>query len=177
MTAAVRSRHGLKALKARVTVRGMASVDMRSAAAQALFAWRGELLNALGGPEHVSPQKAALIETCVRTRLYIDHVDAFLLAQNSLVNRKRKSVLPILRERTQLCDSLTRTLTTLGLDRVEIIPTLEQHFASRNVEDDEPSPPEPQESQEPGIGSDEANDSDDRPANLQIDSPVEESER
>jgi hypothetical protein len=100
-------------------------------AAQALFAWRGELLNALGGPDNVSPQKAALVETCVRTRLFIDHVDAFLLEQHSLINRKKKTMIPILRERTQLCDSLTKTLCHLGLERVAApLPSLGEYLDS-----------------------------------------------
>src|SRR6266852_4628530 len=105
MMANKRSRHGLTALKARVTVRGLHAVDMRTAAAQGLVAWRNELLAALGGSENVSPQKMALVEMAVRTRLYVDHVDSWLLSQDSLVNKRRKSLLPVLRERQTLVDS------------------------------------------------------------------------
>jgi hypothetical protein len=175
------SRHGLKALKGRVMVRGLASVDMRSAAAQALFAWRGELLAALGGKEHVSPQKAALIETCVRTRLFIDHVDAFLLEQHSLINRKKKSILPILRERTQLCDSLTKTLCHLGLERVEVVPSIDDYWekkrAAQEVADEEQTQPEPPERRQPGIGSDEVHDGDDHSPNLGNEMPAEETQQ
>lgn len=99
-------------------VRGLKSIDGRTAAAQSLIAWKRELLNDLGGAESVSAQRMALVEMAVRTRLFIDHVDAFLLEQKSLVNRRKKAILPILRERTQLMDSLARLLGQIGLERV-----------------------------------------------------------
>jgi hypothetical protein len=104
---------------ARIKVRGLASIDMRTVAARDLIAWRNELLAALGGTENVAPQKLALVDMAVRTRLYIDHIDAFLMSQGSLVNRRRKAILPVLRERTQLVDSQSRLLQQIGLDRVE----------------------------------------------------------
>jgi hypothetical protein len=115
----LRSRHGLNALKVAVKVRGLSAIDMRTAAAQSLVEWRNELLADLGGAPAVSAQRMAVVDMAVRTRLYIDHVDAFLLGQTSLVNRRSKSIVPILRERTQLVDSLARLLGQLGLDRVE----------------------------------------------------------
>jgi hypothetical protein len=131
MTAKQRKRHGLKALKARVTVQGLTAIDMRTNAAQALVAWRSELLTALGGSEAVTPQRATLLEMCVRTRLYIDHLDAFCMSQASLVNRRKKSVLPVLRERQSLVDSLERLLSRLGLDRVpKPVPSLAEYLES-----------------------------------------------
>jgi hypothetical protein len=118
MKAKSRSRHGLLALKARVKVRGLKAIDMRTQAAQGLVAFRTALLNALGGPDNVSPQKAVLIEMVVRTKLYIDSVDSFILSQDSLVNRRKKAILPIVRERQSLVDSLERLLSRIGLDRV-----------------------------------------------------------
>ena len=111
------SRHGLHPLKRRVQVRGLATLDRRSVAARALLEWRTELIAALGGIEDVSPQQIALVELATRTRLYVDHLDAFLMEQRSLVNAKRKTILPVLRERQQLADSLARLLVQLGLER------------------------------------------------------------
>ena len=70
------SRHGLNVVKARVKVRGLAAIDMRTAAAQALVAWRCELLSDLGGEESVSAQQMALVDMAVRTRLYVDSLQA-----------------------------------------------------------------------------------------------------
>jgi len=91
---------------------------LRTAAAQALVHWKAELLRDLGGTESVSAQRMTVVEMVVRTKLYIDHVDAWLMEQDSLVNRRKKSLLPVLRERQTLVDSMARLLGQLGLDRV-----------------------------------------------------------
>lgn len=111
------SRHGLHALKARVRVRGLDAIDRRTAAAQALLAWREDLLEALGGEATVSPQQRALVEAVTRTQLYIGHLDAWLMEQRSLVNAKRRSVLPAVEERQALVDSLGQLLGLFGLER------------------------------------------------------------
>jgi len=111
------TRHGLHALRTKVKVAGLAALDGRTAAAQALLEWRRDLIADLGGDAAISAQQRALVELATRTRLYVDHVDAFLMAQRTLVHAKRKAVLPVLRERQALADSLTRILSQLGLER------------------------------------------------------------
>src|SRR5262245_28638816 len=111
------SRSGLHTLKKLVVTHGLNALDHRSAPVRALFAWRVELLAALGGDSAVTPQQEALVDLAVRTRLYVDHVDAFLIAQPSLINKKRKTLLPVLRERQALADGLARVLGQLGLER------------------------------------------------------------
>jgi len=113
------SRHGLRALMARVKVRGLGAIDRRTAAGRALVAWRAELLADLGGEAAVSAQRRALVDLVVRTKLYVDSLDAWLVSQPSLVLTRRRAVLPVLRERQQLADSLARLLGQLGLDRRE----------------------------------------------------------
>jgi hypothetical protein len=115
--AQTRSRHGLNALMARVKVRGLAAIDGRTVAARALLDWRTDLVADLGGEAAISAQQRALVEVAARSKLYIDHVDAFLMEQRSLVNARRKAVLPVLRERQTLADSLARILSQLGLER------------------------------------------------------------
>jgi hypothetical protein len=103
------------------------------AGARALLEWRRALVADLGGPAVLSAQQMALVEVTTRTRLYVDHLDAFLMHQKSLVNAKKKTALPVLLQRQQLADSLARYLTTLGLHRVATrAPTLQEYLASRN---------------------------------------------
>jgi hypothetical protein len=131
-----RSRHGLCVVKARVKVRGLGAIDLRTAAARGLVAWRNDLIAALGGAETISAQRLALIDMTVRTRLFIDHLDAFLVEQPSLVNKRRKSMIPALRERQALVDSLSRLLSQLGLERVaKPVPSLADYVAGK-----EPNP-------------------------------------
>jgi hypothetical protein len=113
-------------------VRGLSAIDGRTLAAQALIAWRNQLLTDLGGEESVSAQQSALVELAARTRLYIDHLDAFLLEQESLVNKRKKALLPVVRERQALVDSLARILGELGLERrAKPVKSLHEYLAEK----------------------------------------------
>ena len=126
------TRHGLNALKARVKVRGLGAIDERTAAAQALLAWRRELVADLGGEEVVSAQQQALVELAVRTRLYVDSLDAWIMEQPSLVNARKRAVHPILLQRQQLADALARYMTQLGLEcRVKEVRDLRTYLAEQ----------------------------------------------
>ena len=97
-----RSRTGLRALKSRVAVPGLAAIDRRTAAARALLDWRRGLLDDLGGEHRISAARLALVEIAVRTRLYLDHVDAFLMEQPSLIVKRarlRGRLLPLVEQR------------------------------------------------------------------------------
>jgi hypothetical protein len=71
----------------------------------------------LGGERAVSAQQWALVEAAVRTRLYIDSLDAWILEHGSMVNARRRAVHPVVRERQPLVDSLAHLLGILGLER------------------------------------------------------------
>ena len=72
------------------------------------------------------------MEIGTRTRLYVEHLGFFLMEQESLVNKKRKAVLPVLRERQQLVDSLSRILGQLGLERrAKRVPSLPEYIADK----------------------------------------------
>jgi hypothetical protein len=97
-------------------VRGFKALDQRTVGARSLLDWRKDLLDDLGGETAVSAQQMALVEATVRTRLYVDHVDAWIMERGSLINARRRSVYPIIRERQQHVDSLARLLSALGLE-------------------------------------------------------------
>jgi hypothetical protein len=101
------SRHGKNALMARIKLRGLGAIDKRTAAARALIAWQKELLEKYG------EGKRALVDLAVRTRLYLDALDSYLLSQESLVVHKRRAVLPALQQRMALADSLAKYLSQL----------------------------------------------------------------
>jgi hypothetical protein len=90
----------------------LAAIDRRTVAARALLDWRRELLTDRGGEAQVSAAQRALVELVVRTRLYVDHVDAHLMVMRSLVTRRGR-VKPIVEQRQRLA----RTLGQLGLER------------------------------------------------------------
>jgi hypothetical protein len=123
-------KHGLRRLKDAIRARGMDALDHRTGAVKAMVAFRTSLVSALGGPQHISPQREVLVDSITRTKLFIDSVDVWLLSQGSLINRRKKSVLPALKERQTLVDSMARLLSQVGLDRQEYVPTLAEYLDS-----------------------------------------------
>jgi len=96
------SRTGLNALKARVKIRGLHAIDKRTAAAQSLIAWQKALIRDLGGEKAITAQQRALVERAARMKLYLDHLDACLMEMPTLVNRRSRSVWPVVREMRDL---------------------------------------------------------------------------
>src|SRR5437867_964852 len=107
--------HGLGTLKRTLRQLGGRVLDRRTTLGRQLAAWKAELVRDLGGD--VSTQQAAVIELAVRTKLLLDSIDAWLLAQPSLVNARKKALLPVVRERQQVADALARYMGQLGLER------------------------------------------------------------
>lgn len=131
------ARTGLNALKARVKIRGLSAIDKRTAAGRALVEWRRELLADLGGEAAVSAQERAVVDLAVRSKLYVDSLDAWLMEQPSLVLHRRRAVLPVLVERQRLADSLSRLLGQLGLQRRQApAKSLHQYIAERTAKAD-----------------------------------------
>lgn len=126
------SRHGLNAAMVRVKLRGFRAIDRRTAGARAALAFRDELLSALGGEAEVSPQRRKLVELAVRASLMLDHVDAWLLGRESLVNARSRTLLPVLVQRQALAEHLAKVLDRLGLDRApKPVPALDAYIRSR----------------------------------------------
>jgi hypothetical protein len=133
-----RPRTGLNALKARVNVRGLAAIDRRTHAACTLLDWHEDLLRDLGGEPAVTAAQRALVEDAARTKLILDHLDAFLMEQSSLVVKRRRlkgRLLPLVLERMRIADHLMAVLTRLGLERraskaLDLDEYLAQHYAA-----------------------------------------------
>ena len=111
-----RPRTHLSALKARVKVRGLAAIDRRTWPPARSWIGAGTSWPTSAGRPMRAPRRSRCVEVAARTRLYLDHVDAHLMALPTLVNRRRK-LLPLVEQRQRLADSLVRTLSTLGLER------------------------------------------------------------
>jgi hypothetical protein len=125
------SKHGLVTLKATVRQLGPRVIDRRTTLGKQLASWRADLIRDLGGD--VSTQQAAVIDLAVKTRLLLDSIDAWLLVQPSLVNARKKALLPVVRERQQLADALARYMTALGLERkAREAPSLHEYLAERS---------------------------------------------
>jgi hypothetical protein len=113
-----RSRHGIYRAMVAVKLTGLNAIDRRTNAARELLQWREGLIASLGGAEEISVQRMTLVNSATRTKALLDHTDSYLLSLSTIINRRAKSHFPIIAQRERLADSLTRILTTLGLDRV-----------------------------------------------------------
>ena len=109
---------GIYALRNAVLTLGSRALPPKSTAlGRALHEWREALLADLRGVEAVSTQQAALVDLAVRTKLLVDSVDAYVLAMPSPVNRQRRCLHPVVRERQALVAQLQSILRDLGLER------------------------------------------------------------
>ena len=128
------TKHGIKTLKRAVRVLGDKAIDRRTRMGKALALWRTDLIRDLGGT--VSTQQSSLIDLAVKTKLMLDSVDAWILQQPSLINKRKRSILPVVMQRTTLADSLARYLMTLGLERRSRDLDLTDALTRINAEDD-----------------------------------------
>ena len=111
-------KHGAYTLKRAVATLGSRALPSRSTAlGRALHEWRGALVADLGGEDVISTQQLALVDLAVRTKLLVDSVDAYVLAMPSPVNRQRRCLHPVVRERQSLVNQLQSLLRDLGLER------------------------------------------------------------
>jgi hypothetical protein len=125
-------KHGLTTMKKALHQLGDRAIDGRTSVGKALGEWRAELVQDLGGRQNVSTQKAAIIDLAVKTKLLLDSIDAWLLTQPSLVNKRRRALLPVVRERQQLADALARYMVALGLERRQApVKSLTEYLAER----------------------------------------------
>jgi hypothetical protein len=107
-------------------------IDGRSRVAHALDQFRDELIRDLGGPAGVSTQQRVIIDLAVRTHLMVQSLDNYLLSLGSLVNRRKRALWPVARERTALADSLAKYMAMLGLQRREApVKSLQEYVAEK----------------------------------------------
>jgi hypothetical protein len=118
--------HGYRELRDLVRRR----VDGRSAVGVALRKFREDLLADLGGDP--SRAQRTIVETAARSWLLLQSLDDWLASQPSIVNAKKRSLLPIVLQRQTLADSLLRHLTALGLERKpRPVESLEEYIARK----------------------------------------------
>src|SRR5215831_18921406 len=89
-----------------------------------------ELLNHCGGEHLVSAVRRRLIEASPSTKL--DCLDLYLVELGPrIVNRRKRTLIPIVRERDALVSTLTKLYEQIGLDpRKPPVTTLAQYIAA-----------------------------------------------
>jgi len=136
---------GIHTLKRAVVALGSRALPSRSTAlGRALHEWRDALVADLGGDP--STAQLALIDLAVRTKLLVDSVDGYVLAMPSPVNRQRRCLHPVVRERQSLVNQLQSILRDLGLERkAKPVEDLREYLAHRgaSTESDGDGNPDP----------------------------------
>jgi hypothetical protein len=129
--------HGLhvltRALENVEASRRSAWLDGLGEAGEALRQWRAALVADLGGEEATSAMQRAVLDMAAKTYLFLESVDRFLLTQESLVNKSRRQLFPVVLQRQQLADALARYMGQLGLARrARELPTLASYIARKD---------------------------------------------
>ena len=110
-------KHGLNMRKRAIYGLDFKQLDRRYRVGRALAEWRDALISDLGGKGAVSTQQEALADLCVRSKLMLDSIDNWLMQQPSLINHRKRTLLPVVVQRQVLADALARYLGQLGLER------------------------------------------------------------
>jgi len=135
----------------RVLIPDRTRIDGRLRASRDLVRWRCELTDSLGGAGNLSVQEQSIVELICRERMILDLCDSWILQQGGLlINKRRKSLAPILSQRQVLVDSLSRHLLSLGLKRrLPAEPDLQTYIrefdAAKEAERANAAPESPQE--------------------------------
>lgn len=109
---------GLYTLKRAVLVLGSRALPAgNTALGRELRAWRSSLIADLGGPEAVSTQQLVIVEKAVTQKLICDSLDGYVLGLGSLVNKRHRTLWPVIRERAAQVALLQSLLRDLGLER------------------------------------------------------------
>jgi hypothetical protein len=87
----------------------------------------------------VSTQQSAIVDLAVKSKLLLNSIDVWLLTQKSLVDKRKRSLYPVVVQRQQLADGLARYLSMLGLERKTRTKTLEE-ILDEPEESDESKP-------------------------------------
>ena len=90
------------------------------------------MLNHCGGERLVSAVRRRIIERIVFTEYQLDCLDLYLVKLGPrIVNRRKRTLVPIVRERDALVSTLTKLYEQIGLDpRKPPIPTLAEYMAT-----------------------------------------------
>jgi hypothetical protein len=124
---------GVFGLQKRLKEKGLRALDGRSSLARSISAWRSEVEADLGGPAELSRAEHTVLDMAAAAAVMLHQIDAWVGAHPGLlVNSRRRSVAPIVRERIAVAAHLKDLLGTLGLKRrVREVPSLAKYLAAR----------------------------------------------
>jgi hypothetical protein len=127
---------GIYAARAAILNNGSKPIDKRTQAGRSIQEWKAAIISDLGGEEELTTAKQAIVDLAVKNMLLIGIIDKFVFQEQAVVNKRSRSLFPIINQRQALADSLIRYLTTLGLERVaKRVPALSEYLAEKASEE------------------------------------------
>ena len=128
-------KHGHHARKLKLTDVRLVDISQQNgpgrlvaAKAEAIFADRG-------GRENLTELQQDLVNRYLVTELLIQSIDFWLLEQKSIINKRKKTAIPILTERNRLTETSLKLAQAIGLERKEPpAPSLAEFLAQRKVQ-------------------------------------------
>lgn len=107
---------GVFALKHRLKVRGLKALDQRTHVARSAREWRERVVEDLGGD--LSTQEQTVLDMAACAWVLLGVIDARIASDPAaVVNWRKRSVVPLVKERTAIAAHLKELLVTLGLKR------------------------------------------------------------
>lgn len=135
---------GFHAAKGAMSKGGISTIDGRSVLARQVRDWRAAVASDLGGLDVLSQQQRTLLDLAAQDVVLLSVADGWLRENAPLVvNKRRRSLAPIVLERLRVAAHLSDTLKLLGLERVKRpVPTLRERLMAEAARR-EIAPPEP----------------------------------
>lgn len=112
-----RQTHGLYTLKKAVKLLGSRVIDRRTRAGKVLAAFKDAIIADQGGVEAISTSKQELIKAAVEVKLIKDSIATYVISLPSIVNRRKRSALPIVKELMDIEKIYAGLLKDIGLER------------------------------------------------------------
>jgi hypothetical protein len=136
--AAVHGHYGRKvALKGVDCSEIESAFDQRTKLGRFIFEKAHAIYKDGGGREQFSELKRDLTGHYVITDLLLQQLNVYLLDQPSLVNKRKKTVLPILLERNRLIETLMKLASAIGIERTPTpVLSLQEYLAGKEEEMD-----------------------------------------
>jgi hypothetical protein len=125
---------GFHALVAAVQRDGLSALDGRSSEARAIRLWKAQVSADLG--DDLSAQELTLLDVAAVDMALLSVADAWLKENaGHVVNRRKKTFVPLVAERLRVASHLAELLKALGIKRrPKPAPTLAEFLAQRERE-------------------------------------------
>jgi hypothetical protein len=113
-------KYAYREMRRSLSILGTQRLDGRSAVAVGVRMLKEEIRRDMGGADQLSRAQEVVLESAARAWVILTALDDYIARQPTLVNGRKKTVLPVVQTRMQVAEGLARNLERLspGLSRV-----------------------------------------------------------